>query len=111
MNKQRGVFGVGFVILILFICTQTSLPTALLTFLVLGIIPGTTIAIPAWAILLVYPVLIVAATYWLRGRVFFIGELAPPVKPAIAVVKKAKKTKNTRTKKTAAAKRRARAAA
>lgn len=111
MNKQRGVFGAGFVILILFICTQTSLPTALLTFLVLGIIPGTTIAVPAWAILLVYPALIVAGIYWLRGHVLFIGELAPPVKPAVAVMKKVKKTRNTRTKKTTATKRRARATA
>ncbi len=103
--------GAGFGILLFLVCTLTSLPASLLAFLVLGIVPGTDIVIPAWAILLVYPALIAVAVYWLHGEAFFIGEPTPTPKPVKATAAKSKKTRTSRAKKTTATKRRARATA
>ena len=111
MEKQRVLFGTGIVIFLFLLISLTPIPASLLAFLVLGIIPGTDIVVPAWAILLVYPALIGVALYWIYGETFFIGEPAPATKPAVtAKVAKRKKTKSTRSKKTTATKRRARAA-
>ena len=106
MNMQRVMIGAGFFIVAFVVSPQTSLPASLLAFLVLGIIPGTNIALPAWAILLVYPALIGTVVYWLHNEAFFIGEPTPPPKATKVTVAKSRKT---RAKKTAAAKRRARA--
>ena len=110
MEKQRVLFGAGIVILFFLLISLTPIPASLLAFLVLGIIPGTDLVVPAWAILLVYPALIGVALYWIYGETFFIGEPAPVPKPAVAQTTKRKKTKSTRSKKTTATKRRARAA-
>ena len=110
MEKQRVLFGAGIVILLFLLISLTPIPASLLAFLVLGIIPGTDIVVPAWAILLVYPALIGVALYWVYGETFFIGEPAPVPKPVAAKATKRKKPKSTRSKKTTATKRRARAA-
>lgn len=110
MEKQRVLFGAGIVILLFLLISLTPIPASFLAFLVLGIIPGTDIVVPAWAILLVYPALIGVALYWIYGETFFIGEPVPTPKPVVAKITKAKKTKSTRRKKTTAAKRRAHAA-
>lgn len=111
MEKQRVVIGVGIVIFLFLMLTLTPIPASLLAFLVLGIIPGTDLAIPAWAILLVYPALICIALYWIYGEAFFIGEPTSAPKSVAAKSVKSKKAKTTRSKKTTAAKKRARAAA
>jgi hypothetical protein len=112
MEKQRVFIGAGFVILSFLVITHTTIPASFLAFLVLGIIPGTDVIVPAWAILLVYPALIGVALYWVYGEAFFIGAPTPSPKPIAATKAKAKKTKATRnSKKTTATKRRARAAA
>ena len=108
MEKQRVFIGVGTVMLLFVMLPLTPVPASLLAFLVLGIIPGTELVVPAWAILLVYPALIGVALYWIHREAFFIGEPAPAPK---STVTKAAKTKTTRHKKATATKRRARAAA
>lgn len=109
MEKQRVFIGTGFVILIFLVLAHTPIPASFLAFLVLGIIPGTDITVPAWAILLVYPALIGIALYWVYGEAFFIGEPVPTPRPVTVTKAKGKKTKATRSKKTTATKRRARA--
>lgn len=112
MEKQRVVYGAGIVILLFLVLTLTPIPASLLAFLVLGIIPGTDITVPAWAILLVYPALICIVLYWIYGEAFFIGEPTPTPKAVATNVTKSKKAKTTvRSKKTTPAKRRARATA
>lgn len=111
MEKQRAALWVGSVILVVFICVQTSLPTAVLAFLVLGIIPGTHLSVPAWAILLVYPALIALGLSWLHNQAFFIGERAPTPKSVSKATKTtASNPKKTVRKKVTPAKRRVRTA-
>lgn len=113
MEKQRVLIGAGFVIVMFSVLTFTPIPASLLAFLVLGIIPGTDLAVPAWAILLVYPALIVVALYWVYGEAFFIGETPKPLQPVSKqTTKRKRRSKSTlATKRTKSAKRQLRASA
>lgn len=109
--EKRVLFWAGFVIILFIVLTKTPLISSLLSLLVLGIVPGTDLVIPAWIILTLYPVLGVLGIHWLRTQSLFIGERTKPVQPTKAVVKKRKPRKTTaHAKHVRSAKSRARAA-
>ena len=111
MDKQRVFLWAGFGILLFLLCTKTPLLSSIISLLLLGMIPGTNLVIPAWAILIVYPSLFVLVLFWLRRQSLFIGEEKKPAKQAVQpLITKRKKTKTAaHAKKTHATKRRARA--
>jgi hypothetical protein len=98
-------------IALFWVCTKTPLLASLFTLFVLGMVPGTHLAIPAWLMLIVYPAGFFAAVYWLSARSLYIG--TPTPKPAVKAARAAttRKKKSRNQKQTAAAKRRARATA
>lgn len=110
--NNRVLLWVGFVITLLIVCTQTPLIATLFALLVLGMIPGTDLVIPAWVILLLYPVLFVLGVHWIRSQPLLIGEQKKPSKPvAQRVTRKRKSTEApARTKPAHPAKRHTRAA-
>jgi hypothetical protein len=58
---------------ILLIVTQTSLMTDLFLLLVIGMVPGTEIRVPAWVMMGLYPLIAVTAVYWLSKQPMYIG--------------------------------------
>lgn len=110
MNK-RAYLWAGGAILGLLILTKTPLVFSLFALLILGVIPGTALVIPAWVLLVLYPILIAATLFWLSAQPIMIAE---PVRAQTKPRKRATRTKKTTTKpvaRKAAAKRRARATA
>lgn len=67
---------VGFLIL-----TKTPLIFTVFAFLVLGMIPGTTLTIPAWVLLATYPVAFAGVIYWLSTQPLLIGSSGPGTPP------------------------------
>lgn len=80
---------------ILVICVvQLNLLGALFALIFLGMIPGTDLSIPPLVMMLLYPVAIVGAIYWLAHQPLYIGSQEKQEKTARAVARKrvAKKT-------------------
>lgn len=108
MNQRATIWALLFVVIILTL-TKTPLLAALLTFLFIGIIPGTAIVIPSWVLLIVYPVAFVLVSRLLVGRTLFFGEQKKP--EPVAPTKKVRSQKTSTTQQsTTPAKRRARVA-
>jgi len=109
MDKRILTYGL-LAILVIMVLTQTPLLATLLSLLVMGMVPGTDLAIPFWVMLILYPLLFVAVLYWVSGQKFFIGEPPRPTTPAPkAKTTRKKSTASSRTKRTVT-KRRARTA-
>lgn len=53
---------------IVLILTKTPLVFTVFALFVLGVIPGTTLTVPAWVFLLAYPALFFGMVYWLSGH-------------------------------------------
>jgi hypothetical protein len=110
--NTRALLWAGFVTVFLVLCTQTTFPTTVFALLVMGMIPGTDITIPAWVILATYPMVFLLTIYWLGRQSFFIGEQTTAVPPATKPAKKRQtgKVKSHARRKSTAAKRRPRVA-
>lgn len=70
---KRVVFWAILVAAGLVITTQTSLMTDIFLLLVMGIVPGTNLHAPAFLMLIGYPLIAIAAIYWLVKQPMFIG--------------------------------------
>ena len=81
MNR-RAWFWVCGVAVGLVILTKTPLVFTVFAFLVLGMIPGTMLTIPAWVLLTVYPLVFIGTVYWLSTQPLLIGAPAPAPTPA-----------------------------
>ena len=80
----------------IFIVLGTSIPGALLSMYISGIIPGTNYTLPLWVLLTVYPAIAITAMLWIVSQTIFIGEINKPVKETLVI-----KTKTSRKKKVA----------
>jgi len=60
----------------------------------MGVVPGTTITIPAWVMLITYPLGFLALCYWLSHQSMLIGEKKRPVKSVTKKSTKRSKAKN-----------------
>jgi len=109
MNK-RAFLWAGFVTTTLVVCAKTTFVTSVFALLVMGVIPGTTFTIPAWVMLIAYPVIFLATVTWFSTQSLLIGERASAVKkPARKPAVKRTRTKASMRRKITATKRRARA--
>ena len=91
--NMRVFLGASAGILLLIVLTRTPLIAALFAFFAMGIIPGTAFVIPAWVMLLIYPLLFIGAVFYLATQSMLVG--APPSKPKPA--KQSARTKKRRT--------------
>lgn len=103
--SRRTLFWVSLAVLLFIICTQTPAVVIIFSFLVMGIIPGTSITIPAWLMLIGYPLAFIAAVLWISHQSLFIGAPAKPT-TRTAIKKTAPKKKRATAAKTAAKRRR-----
>lgn len=69
-------------LLLLFVLVRQEVESALLALLFLGIIPGTSISLPAWVMLVGAIVIGYAALRWLRDQPLYIGSHAEQEKLA-----------------------------
>ncbi|MEO5499314.1 MAG: hypothetical protein ABIR46_02350 [Candidatus Saccharimonadales bacterium] len=77
----------------IFIVLGTSLPTALISMFISGVIPGTNYTMPLWATLMVYPFIGFTALLWIASQPIFIGESERPlIDPVVKKTSKPKKT-------------------
>lgn len=93
----------------IFIVLGTSIPGALLSMFILGIIPGTAHTLPLWVVMAFYPVIALTALAWITRQPIFIGEINKPVKEPL-VLKTTRIRKKKVSLKQPAIKRRARTA-
>lgn len=98
----------GFVVVLFAVLIAMNVPSTLFTIFVIGIVPGTTVAIPAWFMLTIYPMLFVAIAYWLGRQTFSLSAQKKDVSKR-PPVKAARRSQSVKQK--AAAKRHARATA
>jgi hypothetical protein len=100
----------GIALVVLVILTKTPLVFSLFALLILGVIPGTTLVIPAWISLLVYPLLIVVTLLWLSTWPRPLPASTVPVRAAQKPSRSKKIVSKSIKQKSPATKRRARAA-
>lgn len=103
------MFWVFAVIGIFYVLVETSLLSNLFTLLILGMVPGTDLALPPVLMLVTYSVGFIAALYWLTHQTLFFAETKKPAKPVKQAAKKTAKKPATAKKTTARKRRRARA--
>lgn len=109
MNK-RAYLWAGGVLMGLIVLTKTPLVFSLFALLILGVVPGTSLVIPAWILLVIYPILFAATLFWLSARPIMITESHPaPVNVRKKTLSAKKKISKSTTRKTSPTKRRARA--
>lgn len=94
--KRRAALWAGIVTVSFVAVFYVNIPSTLFTIFVIGIIPGTSITIPAWLMLLMYPGLFAVMLYWLGKQSLLIGER----RLAKAPVKTTKKSVPTALRKT-----------
>lgn len=94
---KRVYYGAALTIIGFVVFTKTPLSASLLAFFILGIIPGTNIALPFWLLLCAYLLLGVFLMFWFSRQSLLIGEAAKPVAPVKAARTTRKKT-STRSK-------------
>lgn len=93
----------------IFIVLGTSIPGALLSMFITGVIPGTNYTLPLWVVLILYPFIAFTALLWIASQPIFIGESERPIKDPI-VTKASKPKKKKASLKQPALKRRPRSA-
>lgn len=109
MDKR--LLGASIVLLSFVLLTKTPLLSVLFAFIILGMIPGTTLTIPFWAMLIAYPLIFLLVVIWLGRQPLLIGEAKPPTRSAATKSKtKRKKSATSARSKRVAAKRRPRTA-
>lgn len=92
------------------IITETPLVFTLFSIFILGMVPGTSVVVPAWLLLVINPLLCLGIIWVVRAHHLF-TPIDTPLKPT-ATTRTAKKARQARTKKsTTATKRRASRAA
>lgn len=99
----RRYYLVGMALIIFLVCTQTPLLSVVFAFFILGMIPGTSLIIPSWMILISYPLIALSVLYWLSTQSLFIGEQVLHIKqtqrrPAAKKVQSKTRTKQIPTK-------------
>lgn len=77
---------------------QLKVLDGLFALIFLGMVPGTDMSIPPTVMMLVYPVAIVGAVYWLARQPLYVGSRESQQKTARAVARK-RVAKKTATKK------------
>lgn len=88
MNRRVYIV-IGAVITLLFVTNYTPIFSSVFSLLVLGMMPGTSLTIPVWAMLTIYPIVFIIASLWLMSQTFYIGE----TKKVEAKIKRVRKTK------------------
>ena len=86
--NHRYMFGMSMAFLAICLVITTNALTMLFTLFVMGIVPGTSFTIPAWVILVGYPVIILIALGWLMSQPLFIGTSAHNQKTARSIARK-----------------------
>lgn len=86
MNKR--VFVWTIVAALVVICMTTDLLTAVFALLVMGIVPGTNWNIPAWLMLITYPLGFFLLLRWISRQPLFIGTNAHNEKVARKLARK-----------------------
>ncbi|HRK40680.1 MAG TPA: hypothetical protein PLN95_01200 [Candidatus Saccharibacteria bacterium] len=109
MDKRVYMVG-GLAIFVIVVLTQTPLVATLFSFFIMGMIPGTDLAVPFWVMLILYPLLFVTTLYWISNQRFFIGEMEQPARPVMKTKPAKKKSRTSVARKRAAPKRRTRTA-
>lgn len=79
----------------IFIVLGTSLPSAVLSILITGVIPGTSYVLPLWVILTIYPIIAFTAVLWIASQPIFIGEDERPQKKPVLTKTSTSKTKKS----------------
>ena len=99
MNKRLVAKVVAVAILVICV-VKLNIFSILFALVFLGMIPGTDLSIPPVVMMLLYPLAIIAAIYWLAHQPLYIGSKEKQEKTARAVARKrvAKKTSKTATK-------------
>lgn len=78
---KRVVLWAGLTVLGFVVMTKTQLLNILVAFLILGVIPGTSLFVPSWLIFTVYPLLFVGILLWLGSQSLVSGaEAAKPTR-------------------------------
>ncbi len=86
MNKRMVVWIL--VMLLVLVSVTTNFITTLFALLVMGIVPGTSWTIPAWLMLVAYPLLFFTVLRWLTRQPMFIGSQAHNEKVARSLARK-----------------------
>lgn len=105
MNKRYMIW-VLVIVIFAILADKLNVFGALFELVFLGLIPGTNLSIPPVVMMILYPLAILAAIYWLAHQPLYIGSQEKQEKTARAVARKrvAKKTsKATAKRKTARA--------
>ena len=108
MNR-RVLFWVFVVVGIFYVLAETPLVSNLFTLLILGMVPGTDLALPPIVMMIAYTLGFFGAVYWLAHQTLFVAEPVKPTKPVKQAAKKTAKKSTTSKKTTATKRRRARA--
>lgn len=97
---KRGII-LGLIVVLLTVCAaRPEFLAAIVSLIIFGSVPGTSLIIPAWFLLGLYPLIILVGLLWLSRQHFFIGETTKPEKTV------RKKVTKKSTAKTAAPRRR-----
>ncbi len=99
MNK-RTLLKVLVIATLLFCIVQLNLLGAIFALLFLGLVPGTDFSIPPAVMMVLYPIAILGAIYWLAHQPLYIGSQQKQEKTARAVARKrvAKKTSTAKSR-------------
>ena len=110
--KRHATLWAGFVAVLFGVIFYANIPSTLFMIFVIGIIPGTSITIPAWVMLLMYPSVFFGMLYWLSRQTLLIGERTPIKQSRKRAAKTTRSVaqKSRRRKTTLVAKRRTRVA-
>ena len=76
--NTRVIFWASVAIVSLLVCVKTPLLAMVFALLIMGIIPGTGAVVPAWIMLLIYPLVFVGAIIWLTRQSLLVGAPQQP---------------------------------
>ena len=87
MSRRNVLVGVGLLCLIILL-VRPEILGALFAFIFLGLIPGTQLSLPFWAMLIIYAVGAILVIRWLISQPLYVGNLAKQEKTARAIARK-----------------------
>lgn len=100
MSRRNILVGVGLLCLIILL-VRPEILGALFAFIFLGLIPGTQLSLPFWAMLIIYALGAILVIRWLISQPLYVGNLAKQEQTARAIARKkvTAKKKSTTTRK------------
>ena len=87
MSRRNILVGVGLLCLIILL-VRPEILGGLFAFIFLGLIPGTQLSLPFWAMLIVYAIGAILVIRWLISQPLYVGNLAKQEKTARAIARK-----------------------